>query len=169
MSQPMTVVRWPLPAGGAFSCPTCFTAEGITVALDLEDRGPDPSYMRCPDGHLWPESRFPRMVGAGMLRRALEADPDFLGIIHPLSLGLDRPRDAGWLALPDGASNSAGEVIMCPECAATTGLAAVYDSHVFDAEPSPMVCLNGHRWTEERFPRWAAADTARRTREAMEP
>lgn len=166
--DPRTVVRWPLPAGGGFRCPTCDAGDGITVALDLEDASPDPSYMRCPEGHLWPEPSFPRMVGAGMLRRALAADPGFLDIIHPLSLGLNRPRVTGWLALPDGASNSAGEVIMCPECAATAGLAAVYDTHVFDCDPSPMVCLGGHRWLEERFPRWAAADTARRTREAME-
>ncbi|AZQ35934.1 hypothetical protein EJ357_22655 [Streptomyces cyaneochromogenes] len=166
MPETNSVVHWPLPGGG-FSCPTCGAVEGITVALDLEDAGPDPSYMRCPDGHLWPEPCFPRLLGAGMLRRALEHDPEFLDRIHPLGEGLLRPRDTGWIHLPDGASGPDEQPIACPECRATSGLAAVYDSYVFDPDPSPMSCLNGHRWSEERFPRWAAADTARRTREAL--
>ncbi|MFJ2964244.1 hypothetical protein ACIPIC_18335 [Streptomyces collinus] len=166
MNNVKSVVRWPLPAEAGFRCPDCAVIEGITVALDLEDDGPEPSYMRCPDGHLWPELRFPRALGASMLRRALEHCPGFLDRIHPLGEGLLKPRDTGWLALPDGASGPDEEPIACPECGATGGLAAVYDSHVFDPEPSPMACLNGHSWREERFPRWAAADTARRAREA---
>jgi hypothetical protein len=163
MSDPRTVVRYPLPGSG-FRCPTCGATEGVTVALDLEDTSPEPSYMQCPDGHFWPEPAFPRMIGAGMLRRAIAADPEFLDRIHPLSEGLKLPRDTGWISLPDGASASDGSLIGCPTCGATAGLAAVYDSHVFDAEPSPMACLSGHRWLEERFPRWLAADTARQAR-----
>lgn len=165
-ADPRSVVHWPLPGGG-FRCPTCGSVEGNTVALDLEDFSPEPSYMRCPEGHLWAEPAFPRMLGAGMLRSALAQDPGYLDRFHPLSEGLHRPRDTGWIALPDGASSADGGTIACPECGATAGLAAVYDSYVFDTDPSPMSCLNGHRWAEERFPRWAAADTARRTREAL--
>lgn len=160
MTDPRTVVRYPLPGGG-FRCPTCGVAEGITVALDLEDRSAEPSYMQCPDGHFWPEPCFPRMIGAGMLRRAIEADPGFLDRIHPLSEGLNQPRRAGWLSLSVGASGSDEQPVACPACGATGGLAVVYDSHVFDADPSPMTCLNGHRWSEPRFPRWAAATAAR--------
>ncbi|WPO69931.1 hypothetical protein [Streptomyces sp. KN37] len=151
------VLRWPLPAGNGFACPACGLTDGVTVALDLEDHSGDPSYMRCPDGHLWPEPAFPRLLGATMLRNALAADPDFLIRMAPLSAALDRPRATGWLHLPEGASGPSGRAVACPECGATRGLAAEYDSHVFDEEPSRMRCLSGHQWLEDEFPRWVAA------------
>lgn len=156
------VIRFPLPDGDGFACPTCSATSGITVALDLEDTSAEPSYMRCPDGHYWAEPCFPRLVGAGMLRSALALDPNFLDVMAPLSAALDRPRLSGWLHLPEGATARTGASVACPECGATMGLAVEYDSHVFDGEPSRMRCLNSHQWLDAGFPRWAAADEAQR-------
>ncbi|WP_329340728.1 hypothetical protein OG252_33225 [Streptomyces sp. NBC_01352] len=152
-----TVLRWPL-AQGAFPCPTCGTTEGVTVALDAEDASPDPSYMRCGNGHFWEEPAFPRLIGAGMLRGALREDPGFVAMAQRLCAALDRPRVTGMVHLPDGARGRGGAPIACPRCRARKGLAVGFDSHVFDREPSTMRCLNGHQWDEERFPRWVAAN-----------
>lgn len=152
-----TVLRWPL-AEGAFRCPTCFTTEGVTVALDLDDLSGDPSYMRCPAGHFWEEPAFPRLIGAGMLRNALREDPGFVAMAQRLCAALDRPRVTGLVHLPDGATGRDRKRVACPQCQATEGLAVAFDSHVFDREPSTMRCLSGHEWAEAGFPRWVAAN-----------
>lgn len=161
------VVRWPL-TGGAFPCPTCGTTEGVTVALDAEDASPAPSYMRCGNAHFWEEPAFPRLIGAGMLRNALKDDPGFVATAQRLCAALDAPRDTGMVLMPEGATGRDGTPVVCPQCRATAGLAVAFDSHVFDREPSMMRCLSGHEWSEERIPRWAAADTARLAREALD-
>jgi hypothetical protein len=160
MGSTPTVVRWPL-THGAFPCPTCGGTEGVTVALDADDFSPEPSYMRCGSGHFWEEPAFPRLIGAGMLRNARETAPGFVAMAQLLCEALNHPRRTGYVHLPDGASGPDGKPVACPTCAAVQGLAAVYDTHVFDSEPSPMRCLNGHQWDEERFPHWAAANLAR--------
>lgn len=159
MSDARTVVRYPLPpvGRGGFRCPTCGATTGITVALDMEDTSPEPSYMQCGAGHFWPEPVFPRALGAGMLRRAVELDPEFLDRMQLLTAALSRPQAAGWVHLPEGASGPTGERVACPTCAATHGLAVEFDSHDINIGPSPMRCLAGHVWSEERIPRWAAA------------
>lgn len=88
MTEP-TVLRWILPApasngGEPFSCPECGSVAPLTVALDLEDWSAEPTYMTCPAGHLWAEERFPRWIGADILRLALEANPGLLEDIAEL-------------------------------------------------------------------------------------
>lgn len=78
-----TVIRWPLPTGAGaggepYRCPECGAVERLTAALDLEDWSADPTYMSCPAGHLWAEERFPRWIGADILRLALEGNPHLL-------------------------------------------------------------------------------------------
>jgi hypothetical protein len=129
----------------------------VTVALDEGDLSADPSYMRCPNGHLWAEEAFPRLLGASMLHNMDTGHRSALAALQGL---LDGERYAGRMKLLDGAQGH-GEQLSCPECGATHGLAVDFDTHDISAAPSTAHCLNGHTWADARFPRWWGADIIR--------
>ncbi|MEV6833612.1 hypothetical protein AB0N17_03615 [Streptomyces sp. NPDC051133] len=87
MSTP-AVLRWPLPdwviAEAGIACPACGTRARLILAMDLDDRSDEPSYMACPAGHQWAEKRLPRRVGAELLAEVLDAEPGLLGSLDEL-------------------------------------------------------------------------------------
>lgn len=88
MSEP-TVLRWPLPTpvrrgDVQIACPVCGSIEPLTIGMDLDDRGDDPSYLTCPDGHTWAEPLFPRWMGAELLGLILDDEPGLLGELQEL-------------------------------------------------------------------------------------
>ncbi|MFE9391191.1 hypothetical protein [Streptomyces sp. NPDC006784] len=159
------VIRWPLPTvedGAGFACPTCGAAEGILAALDAEDSSADPTYLECPAGHLWAEQRFPRFIGASILRRILAADPNALGHLgQQVTAATAAQPSVKGSARWEGPLRVDGVPLLCPECGATHGLVLTYDSDDSSRDPAPMSCPAGHEWLEPRMPRWMAPDIAR--------
>lgn len=73
LAQGMTA-EYPLPCRvmkglDIITCPVCRAADDLVLSIDGDDRSETASYMRCPDGHLWAESRFPRRLGVELLER----------------------------------------------------------------------------------------------------
>lgn len=88
MTEP-TILRWPLPmpvprGGVPIACPTCGGVDRLVIAMDLDDRSEEPSYMTCQQGHTWAEPLLPRRFGAQLLGDILEADPSLLGRLDDL-------------------------------------------------------------------------------------